>query len=349
MALHQRGANRLDGAMNLSDVRGYGSTRRDSGAPSHGRYHAAAIVTVFLGAAVPHPRTKLRLRSNNLLWHIFETRTTGSVADVDTILGPLQVHLVRVSDTKSEAGATGFQKGQCIITPEVIIVMVSYHLATLTRRVKPGVNSPYGSVPRFSQVLVSFFAKGLFRSSIPTSVAVECIWTTCFVIFNLILSLYSLGVGADIRATGARVPLPFLFVEVCCWGLTGLMITYSSLVVCSSVLTAITFDRDVWFRDITGSPSPFPVVLCVYSVKLWLAEVRHPSSTSRTQHTPHCLPGCTCKEKVPPPSPPTALPPLGLQSAPRGSNLANAQSAVPGVRVPTALERHNSIFVGLEV
>ncbi|KAH8996491.1 hypothetical protein EDB86DRAFT_1004360 [Lactarius hatsudake] len=31
----------------------------------------------------------------------------------------------------------------------------------------------------------SFFAKGLFRSSIPTSVAVECIWTTCFVIFNL--------------------------------------------------------------------------------------------------------------------------------------------------------------------
>ncbi|KAH9164228.1 hypothetical protein EDB89DRAFT_443329 [Lactarius sanguifluus] len=197
--------------------------------------------------------------------------------------------------------------------------------------------------------VTAFFAKGLFRSSIPTSVAVECIWTTCFVIFNLILSLYSLGVGADIKAAGARVRLPFLFVEVCCWGLAGLMFTYSSLVVCSSVLTAITFDRDVWFRDITGSPSPFPVVLGVYTVKLWLAEVRHPSSTSKTQHTPHCLPGCTCKEKVPPPSPPTALPPLGLQFGPRGSNLASAQSAVPGVRLPTALERHNSIFVGLDV
>ncbi|KAH9167532.1 hypothetical protein EDB89DRAFT_120129 [Lactarius sanguifluus] len=197
--------------------------------------------------------------------------------------------------------------------------------------------------------VTAFFAKGLFRSSIPTSVAVECIWTTCFVIFNLILSLYSLGVGADIKAAGARVRLPFLFVEVCCWGLAGLMFTYSSLVVCSSVLTAITFDRDVWFRDITGSPSPFPVVLGMYTVKLWLAEVRHPSSTSKTQHTPHCLPGCTCKEKVPPPSPPTALPPLGLQFGPRGSNLASAQSAVPGVRLPTALERHNSIFVGLDV
>ncbi|KAH8988102.1 hypothetical protein EDB92DRAFT_1817724 [Lactarius akahatsu] len=164
-----------------------------------------------------------------------------------------------------------------------------------------------------------------------------------------VLSLYSLGVGADIKAAGARVRFPFLFVEVCCWGLAGLMFTYSSLVVCFSVLTAITFDRDVWFRDITGSPSPFPVVLGVYTVKLWLAEVRHPSSTSKTQHTLHCLPGCTCKEKVPPPSPPTALPPLGLQSGPRGSNLANAQSAVPGVRVPTVLERHNSIFVGLDV
>ena len=174
--------------------------------------------------------------------------------------------------------------------------------------------------------------------------------------------------GADIKAAGARVRLPFLFVEVCCWGLTGLskssgeapsalaltrgiVLIYSSLVVWSSVLTAITFDRDVWFRDITGSPSPFPVVVCIYSVKLWLAEVFRPSSDmGRTQqHTPHCLPGCTCKEKVPPPSPPTALPPLGLQSGPRGSNFANAQSAVPGVRVPTALERHNSIFVGLGV
>ncbi|KAH9054306.1 hypothetical protein EDB87DRAFT_1702271 [Lactarius vividus] len=156
-----------------------------------------------------------------------------------------------------------------------------------------------------------------------------------------VLSLYSLGVGADIKAAGARVRLPFLFVEVCCWGLAGLMLIYSSLVVCFSVLTAITFDRDVWFRDITGSPSPFPVVLGVYTLKLWLAE-----------NAAHAAlpPGCTCKEKVPPPSPPTALPPLGLQSGPRGNNnLASAQSAVPGVRVPTALERQNSIFVGLDV
>lgn len=200
--------------------------------------------------------------------------------------------------------------------------------------------------------VTAFFAKLLFRSSIPTSVAVECIWTTCFVIFNLILSLYSLGVGTEIEGASAGVRSPFLFVEVCCWCLTGLMFTYSSLVVCASILTAITFDTDVWFRDIAGSPSPFPVAVCMYSVKLWLTKVYRPSSDTRRtqQHTPHCLPGCTCKEKISPPSPPTALPPLGLQSDPRGnSNFSNVQSAVPGVRVPTALERHNSIFVGLGV
>ncbi|KAF8265533.1 hypothetical protein EI94DRAFT_317896 [Lactarius quietus] len=198
--------------------------------------------------------------------------------------------------------------------------------------------------------VTAFFAKLLFRSSIPTSVAVECIWTACFVIFNLILSLYSLGVGIDIK--GAKdVRLPFLLVEVCCWCLTGLMFTYSFLVVSFSVLTAITFDRDVWFRDISGSPAPFPLVDSMHAVKLWLTHVYRPSSEmGRTQqNSPHCLPGCTCKEKVPPPSPPTALPPLGLQSERRVSNFANVPSAVPGVRLPTALERHNSIFVGLGV
>ncbi|SRR6266404_4077983 len=129
----------------------------------------------------------------------------------------------------------------------------------------------------------------------------------------------------------------------------GAVFIYSALVIFSSILTAITFDRDVWFRDISSSPSPFPVAVCIHSIRLWLSHVRNPSSNvgGTRQHTPHCLPGCTCKEKIPPPSPPTALPPLGLQFHP--VNLASVQSAVPGVRVPTALERHNSIFVGLGV
>ncbi|KAI0250300.1 hypothetical protein BJV78DRAFT_1155139 [Lactifluus subvellereus] len=198
--------------------------------------------------------------------------------------------------------------------------------------------------------MAAIFAKRVFHSArVLTSVTLECIWTMCFVIFNLILSLYSSGVGTDI--TGTRTHIPFLMVKICCWSLTGLMAAYSSLIIFLSVLTALTVDKDVWFRDITGSPSPFPVVICLHSVKLWLVSIRKAPSgvKSAQEHPPHCLPGCTCEEKIPPSSPSTALPPLGLLSDPPRGILANAFGVVPGVRVPTALERHNSIFVGLQV
>jgi hypothetical protein len=127
--------------------------------------------------------------------------------------------------------------------------------------------------------------------------------------------------------------------------------TYSSLIIFLSVLTAITVDKDVWFRDITGSPSPFPVMMCLHSIKHWLSSIRKsPSGVGSAQeHPPHCLPGCACKEKIAPSSPSIALPQQGLIPDPLCRLSANARGAVPGVRVPTALERHNSIFVGLEV
>ncbi|KAI0268008.1 hypothetical protein BGY98DRAFT_925271, partial [Russula aff. rugulosa BPL654] len=186
--------------------------------------------------------------------------------------------------------------------------------------------------------VAAIFAKRLFPSTaVPTSVAVECIWTTCFVIFNMILSLYSLGVEGDVKRTSAH--MPFLLVKICCWSLTGLMASYSSLIMILSILTAATVDKDVWFRDVAGSPSPFPVAACLYSTKLWFTDIHHL----------HCLPGCSCKEKISPSSPLTALPPLGILSDRRLDGWASARNIVPGVRVPTALERHNSIFVGLEV
>ncbi|KAF8472961.1 hypothetical protein DFH94DRAFT_145679 [Russula ochroleuca] len=199
--------------------------------------------------------------------------------------------------------------------------------------------------------IAAIFARRFFPStSVPTSVAVECIWTACFVIFNLILSLYSLGMEGDVKRTSAH--MPFLLVEICCWSLTGLMATYASLITILSILTAATVDKDVWFRDIAGSPSPFPVAACLYSTKLWFTDIRSAPSgmgSSTGEHLPHCLPMCSCKEKISPSSPPMALPPLGILSDPRLDGCVNARSIVPGVRVPTAMERHNSIFVGLEV
>lgn len=224
--------------------------------------------------------------------------------------------------------------------------------------------------------IAAIFAKRLFPSTaVPTSVAVECIWTTCFVIFNMsrssspvclfgcagldrnvsiypqVLSLYSLGVEGDVKRTSTH--MPFLLVEICCWSLTGLMALYSSLIMILSILTAATVDKDVWFRDIAGSPSPFPVAACLYSTKLWFMDIRSAPSAlgSNTGDHLHCLPGCSCKEKISPSSPLTALPPLGILSDRRLDDCASlhVRNIVPGVRVPTALERHNSIFVGLEV
>ncbi|KAI0267119.1 hypothetical protein BC834DRAFT_96951 [Gloeopeniophorella convolvens] len=128
-------------------------------------------------------------------------------------------------------------------------------------------------------------------------------------------------------------------------------LAYSTLIIALAILTAATVDKDVWFRDITGSPSPFPLALCLQSIRLSVARLRGLQTVpdSAQEHPPHCLPGCACREKIPPSSPPTALPPLGSWSDARRDSFASTRSVVPGVRVPTALERHNSIYIGLEV
>ncbi|KAH9961564.1 hypothetical protein BC827DRAFT_326438 [Russula dissimulans] len=200
---------------------------------------------------------------------------------------------------------------------------------------------------------IGVLTKQVFPSaSVLTSVAVECIWTLCFVVFSLILSLYSLEVGTNIKSSTQSAHTAFLILEICCWSLTGLFATYSSLITFLSIFAAATVDKDVWFRDIAGSPSPFPVAASLYSTKLWLKGIRSTPSgmgDNTTEHLPHCLPRCSCKEKIPPSSPQMALPPLGMMSHRQLDGYANARSIVPGFRVPTALERHNSIFVGLDV
>ena len=159
--------------------------------------------------------------------------------------------------------------------------------------------------------------------------------------------LWKFAAGLSLDSVSAKRPR--YTYNVTEWTLAA---AYASLIVFLSILTATTVDHDVWFRDITGSPSPFPVAACLYTTRLWLSSIYSTPSrvgSGTAEHLPHCLPRCSCKEKIPPPSPPTALPPLGLYSDRRFNGLENIPSIVPGVRVPTALERQNSIFVGLEV
>ncbi|KAI0058104.1 hypothetical protein BV25DRAFT_1994530 [Artomyces pyxidatus] len=201
--------------------------------------------------------------------------------------------------------------------------------------------------------LSAIFAKQIFRSSIPHCVAIECIWTACLVPFDLILSLYGFSLRNEFVDGPAH--MQFLVVQVLCWLLTALVFSYCSLIVDLSFLTAFTLDKDVWFRDITDSPSPFPLYHIVFSLRQSLCRLFGTTSAADEQpekHTPHCLPGCDCNAKIAPSSPPSALPPIGfLSGQSRGDSsmsIGSARTTVP-VRVPTAMERHNSIVVGFEV
>ncbi|ETW80760.1 hypothetical protein HETIRDRAFT_169504 [Heterobasidion irregulare TC 32-1] len=152
--------------------------------------------------------------------------------------------------------------------------------------------------------------------------------------------MFAVGISANFSSGPAHVP--FVIVEVLCWLVTVLLTTYSITIVSLSILTALTLDKDVWIRDITSSPSPFPL----QHILATLMRTTSLEDDTRSQRH-HCLPGCTCTEKQLPSSPPLAIPAIG-----QGLNVrmerAPARSNVP-VRVPTAMERHNSIVIGFDV
>jgi hypothetical protein len=117
-----------------------------------------------------------------------------------------------------------------------------------------------------------------------------------------------------------------------------------------SALTALTVDKEVWFRDIAASPSPFPLLLIFAKIATLLDQSG--SENDGAAHTV-CLPGCTCTEKLPPSSPPLGIPPIGSEGVNgriiiRTLTAASGESSVP-IRVPTAMERHNSIVIGFDV
>ena len=117
--------------------------------------------------------------------------------------------------------------------------------------------------------------------------------------------------------------------------------SYSIMIVILASATTLVDDA-VWFRDMSASPSPFPLALVLHKLRL-----------SPDDKTHHCLTGCTCSEKLPPssPVPTTALPTLG----PWGSmsrmaselQLPSGQS-IP-VMIPTAAESQTHIRVGFDV
>ncbi|KAI0316250.1 hypothetical protein OF83DRAFT_1173069 [Amylostereum chailletii] len=189
--------------------------------------------------------------------------------------------------------------------------------------------------------LCAIMPKWITLTSLPTLVGVECLWTSCLVPLTMIMSLYSLTlVPAQEHASMAW---PFVLVRVFSWSLTGIVTIYPIILLTVAFATAAMVDAEVWCRDITDSPSPFPLALIFYLWRLRFGLVQMPQGTQTVVHPPQCMPGCGCAEKLPPPSPPLlARPALAARSSTRSS----LESVVPGIRVPTAMERHNKIVIG---
>ncbi|THH20405.1 hypothetical protein EW146_g926 [Bondarzewia mesenterica] len=193
--------------------------------------------------------------------------------------------------------------------------------------------------PKANLILLKHF----INSRLQQRVAIECLWTGCLVPFHIVLSLFSLGLRTGF--VGGPAHAPFAILEVLCWLLTVLLTAYAVSIISLAFLTAFTVDKDVWYRDIAASPSPYPL----QHIVAFLSQPRtSPSGLDTRNSVHHCMPGCTCREKQPPSSPPPALPSIGPRLGARMLDRPHIESSVP-VRVPTAMERYNSIVIGFDV
>lgn len=136
---------------------------------------------------------------------------------------------------------------------------------------------------------------------------------------------------------------------------------YTVVLLLLSALAQLSFDANVWTRDIDSNPSPFPMSV-ILSYTLPFTARYFSSSTPTISTTPantrnivghaYCLPGCACARKLLPTS---SLPPvthaISRSSYTESTSGESTPSVIP-VRLPTDMERRRSIIVtfdGLDV
>lgn len=120
------------------------------------------------------------------------------------------------------------------------------------------------------------------------------------------------------------------------------MATYALVVITLAMFTAFLVDEAVWYRDMSARPGPLPFTVIWHKLQ---------NRTEDTAH--HCLPGCTCSEKISSISlePTAALPALGPWGVMNrtSSELQLPKSGSIPVLVPTAMECQSHIRIGLQV
>ncbi|KAG9317448.1 hypothetical protein JVU11DRAFT_1648 [Chiua virens] len=174
----------------------------------------------------------------------------------------------------------------------------------------------------------------------PQPVCVEVTWVLALLPFQIVLGLFASEADNPRHSHFTDVYLEVLVTLI--WINAALVFLYMTGIILLASLTQLSYDQEVWVRDIDSSPCPFPFpVLFVYAFPFTAAyfrgavvDLREGASTAATRY---CLPGCPCHTKS------TEASDSGPESA---NSVEGAPSSIP-IRVPTTMERRNAIYVTL--
>jgi len=198
--------------------------------------------------------------------------------------------------------------------------------------------------------LWSVIRKPAFHS--PQSVALEFAGLFVILPFELILAIFVLTVAPEVSSV--NVMKTFYALEVVIFSNAALLLAYTIGLLVATILTAFSFDTDVWYRDIDASPSPFPIPVLVAFVfpcfSISTSESEPDPIVATAEEGPvHCLHGCNCSRKVtvasllPEPSSSLGGSSIGDNLDVRGSKSRSL------VRLPNAIERRTSIVVAFDI
>ncbi|KIL00583.1 hypothetical protein PAXRUDRAFT_29670 [Paxillus rubicundulus Ve08.2h10] len=137
------------------------------------------------------------------------------------------------------------------------------------------------------------------------------------------------------------------------WTNAALIFVYAAGISFLALLTQLSYDPDIWSRDIDSSPCPFPFpTLIVYALP-FTAKHFHmiPVEFQDPQHAPsaseYCIPGCSCQTK--PPESSDIPTPGGLFNIQNSTSYVGSTRSIIPIRVPTAKENATHITLNLRI
>ncbi|KZT23911.1 hypothetical protein NEOLEDRAFT_1179664 [Neolentinus lepideus HHB14362 ss-1] len=194
----------------------------------------------------------------------------------------------------------------------------------------------------------------LVRPTQSQHVAAELLWTILAIPFDTSVAIFVSGIyPANANPTTNRI---FLCLQILTWLIFGVVTAYATVLASLSILTRLTIDKDIWLRDVTCTPSPFPVGYIIRALRdpSLVDRDYHDFWTSETRddlHRPYCTPGCACSRKVADTESPAPCLDKTAADFNRTSEVApigESRREVP-VRLPTVAEMLSSIPIGLTV